>query len=274
MNIVKIPKKLRAISETLRSGQIEMGLEQLEQIIDFEPQKSIIRAEINYFRSNCETAMTNDENGLPFDEQWYAGNVLLEHFFAYSNTAIISDNVSRAENFYRNFLTEKEKLNLPEHRIKVYRHQVKNHLAKLKGEKDLIIDKKKLQIVKDGKSTDEFIAQLKEYRPKLTFESLKGAEYLLNFMFEEGNTDESLDYYEKFADQIASEDSHINAGRLYQLRGQTDKAKASIIRFVNNWHPVEYIQVTPMILFSYEDLHQLLTKEFKQEILHTPKGKY
>lgn len=28
-----------------------------------------------------------------------------------------------------------------------------------------------------------------------------------------------------------------------------------------------YIQVTPMILFSYEDLYPLLTKEFKQEIL-------
>ncbi len=273
MEIVKIPKKLRDISETLRSGQIEMGLEQLEKIKDFVPQKAIIKAEINYFNSNSEIAMTNDENGLPFDEQWYAGNILFEHFFAYSNTAIISDNISRAETFYKNFLVEKEKLNLPEHRINLYRYQVKNHLAKLKGEKNLSIDKKPLQFVNDGKSTDEFVAQLKEYRPKLTLDSLKGAEYLLHFMFEKGNSDESLSYYEKFADQIINDDIHINAGRLFQLRGQTDKAKESIIRFVNNWYPVEHIQVTPMILFSYEDLYPLLTKEFKQEILQAPKGK-
>lgn len=43
--------------------------------------------------------------------------------------------------------------------------------------------------------------------------------------------------------------------------------------FVDNWYPVEYIQITPMILFSYEDLYPLLTKEFKQEILQAPKAK-
>ena len=144
MEIVKIPKKLRDILNTLRSGQIEIGLEQLEKVKDFEPQKTIVKAEINYFKDNHEIAMENDENGLPFDEQWYAGNILFEHFFAYSNTAIISDNVSRAETFYNTFLTQKELLNLPEHRINVYKHQVKNHLAKLNGEKDLIINKKQV----------------------------------------------------------------------------------------------------------------------------------
>lgn len=273
MEIVKIPKKLRDILDTLRSGQIEIGLEQLEKIKDFEPQKAIVKAEINYFNSYHENAMENDENGLPFDEQWYAGNVLFEHFFAYSNTAIISDNISRAQTFYKNFLTEKEKLNLPEHRINVYRHQVKNHLAKLNGDKDLIINEKQLQIIKDGKSTDEFKEQLKEYRPKLKFDSVDGAEYLLNFMLEKGNTDESLAYYEKFADKIVNDNTHINASRLFHLKGQTDKAKKSLMTFVNNWYPVEHIQITPMILFSYEDLYPLLTKEFKQEILNTPKAK-
>lgn len=273
MDTVKIPKKLRDILDALRSGQIEIGLEQLEKIKDFEPQKAIVKAEINYFSNDYELAMMNDENGLLFDQQWYAGNILFEHFFAYSNTAIISDNISRAETFYKNFLTEKEKLNLPEHRINVYRHQVKNHLAKLNGEKDLIINKKQLQIVKDGKSTDEFKAQLKEYRPKLTFESVEGAEYLLNFMLEKGNIDESLAYYEKFADKIVNDNTHINAARLFHLIGKTDKAKKSLMTFVNNWFPVEHIQITPMILFSYEDLYPLLTKEFKQEILNMPKTK-
>ena len=215
MEIVKIPKKLRDILDTLRSGQIEIGLEQLEKIKNFEPQKAIILAEINYFSENYEVAMTSDENGLPFDEQWYAGNILFEHFFAYSNTAIISNNVLRAENFYTKFLTDKEKSDLPKHRIDTYKHQVNQHLAKLKGEKNLKIDAEILEVITNGKSTSEFIAQLKEYRPKLTFDSLDGAKYLLNFMFEEGNTDESLAYYEKYANELNNEDCHINASRLY-----------------------------------------------------------
>lgn len=269
MSIVKIPKKLRDILDTLRSGQIEIGLAQLEQIKGFEPQKAIVHAEINYFNSNYEIAMTNDENGLPFNDQWYAGNILSEHFSAYTNTALMTGSISRAETFYSNFLTEKEKLNLPEHQIRTYSLQIKRHLAKLKGENVL---SKPLKIVKDGKSTDEFIAQLKLYRPKLTFNSEKGAEYLLHFMLESGNTNESLAYYEKFADKIFIGDIHINAARLFYLTGQIDKAKQALLTFATNWYPVEHIQITPMVLFDYDDLLPLLTKEFKQEILNMPKG--
>ena len=273
MEIVKIPKKLRNIFDTLRSGQIETGLEQLDKIEGYEPQKAIVKAEISYFSNDYETAMINDENGLPFDEQWYAGNVLTEHFFAYSNSAIISNNVPRADFFYKKFLSEKENLNLQNHIINFYRHQIKNHLAKLSGEKKLVIDEEQLQTVKNGKSIDEFIIQLKKYRPKLMFDSVEGAEYLLNFMFEKGNTDESLSYYEKFADKILNENTHISASRLFLLTGQINKAQISLINFVNNWYPVEHIQIAPMILFSYEDLYPILTKDFKQEILNTPKAK-
>lgn len=107
----------------------------------------------------------------------------------------------------------------------------------------------------------------------MRFGSVKGAEYLLNFMLEKGNTEESLAYYEKFANKIVNENTHINAARLFHLTGQTDKAKKSVLTFVNNWYPVEHIQITPMTLFSYEDLYPLLTKEFKQEVLQTPKAK-
>ena len=132
---------------------------------------------------------------------------------------------------------------------------------------------KPIKIINDGKSTAEFIAQLKQYRPKLTFDSEKGAEYLLHFMLESGNTDESLAYYEQFAAKIFTDDIHINAGRLFYLTGQIDKAKQALLTFANNWYPVEHIQITPMVLFDYDDLLPLLTKEFKQEILSLPKGK-
>ncbi|MGJ1446421.1 hypothetical protein ACR79S_09405 [Sphingobacterium spiritivorum] len=90
---------------------------------------------------------------------------------------------------------------------------------------------------------------------------------------EKGNTDESLSYYEKFADKILNDNTHISASRLFLLTGQISKAQTSLINFVNNWYPVEHIQITPMILFSYEDLYPILTKDFKQEILSIPKAK-
>lgn len=272
MEIVKIPKKLRDIFDLLRGGQIETGLEQLSKIKDFEPQKAIAKAEISYFRSNYEDAMTNDENALPFDEQWYAGNILFEHFFAYTNTAINTNNIIRAEKFYSKYLTEKEKLGLPEHRINVYRHQINQHLSKLKGENNLKIDKKHLKIINEGDSRSDFIAQLKEYRPKLIYESSQAAEYLLYFMFEKGNTNESLAYYEKYAEKVTNEDHHINASRLFVLKGENEKAKKAILNYIKNWYPVEHIQITPIRLFQFEDLHPVLTKEFKNEILQTPKA--
>lgn len=50
--------------------------------------------------------MTNDENGFDRDEQ--LGNILFDIFFAYFNSAIVSNNISRAKNFYKTFLTEKK----------------------------------------------------------------------------------------------------------------------------------------------------------------------
>ena len=272
MDIVKIPKKLRDILDTLRSGQIELGLGHLAEIKNFEPQKNIILAEINYFSSNDELAMANDEKALPFDEQWYAGNILSEHFFAYTNAAIVSNNVQRAEKFYKTYLAGKEKSDLADHRLSTYKHQVSQHLAKLKGKKNLKISIEPLQVIQDGKSGADFMAQLKKYKPKLVYDSPAGAGYLLGFMFEEGNTDESLSYYEKYAEVLTNEDHHIQASRLFLLTGETEKAKKAILNYVKNWYPIEHIQITPMRLWEFDELYPILTKEFKEEILRMPKA--
>ncbi len=274
MEIVKIPKKIRDILDIFRSGQIEYGIELFDKIKGFEPQKALVLAEINYFSSEFESAMKNDEIALPNNQQWYAGNILYEHFFAYSNTAIESNNVLRAETFYKKFLLEKEKLDLPKHIIDAYKHQVSQHLEKLKGVKNLTIDPEPLQVIKNGESQSTFIEQLKKYRPKLTYESIEGAEYLLNFMFEEANTEESLSYYEKYADSLKNENTHINASRLFLATNQIEKAKKTILDYcIKCWYPVEYIQITPMRLFEFEELKPILTKEFKKEILYKSKAK-
>jgi hypothetical protein len=275
MAIAKIPKKLKDILNILRNGQIEEGLEQLEKIKDFEVQKSIVKAEINYFKSNYQEALRYDEQSLPFDDQWYAGNILTEHLFAYSYFSIVSGNFLQAEKFLKQFLLDKENIELPEHRINFYRHQITHHLMKINGEKKLIIDPTELNVIKNGNKEEEFIEQLKKYRPKLDYNSVEGAEYLLNFMFEKYNTISALEYYEIYADKIKLEDHHINAARLYVKNDDKEKASEALLRFsCKAWWPVEHIQITPMKLLMFEDLQPILTQELKNKILYSPKANH
>jgi hypothetical protein len=274
MNIIRIPSKLKVALSTLRSGQIELGLEQLDKIKGFEPQKSIAKAEINYFISNYEEALYFDELALPFSDQWYAGNILFEHLHAYSTTAILSNNSERAQNFLKRYLGEKEVLGLPDHILNTYRHQVTQHLNKLSNREDTVDNHKSLCLIEQGRTREEFITQLKEYRPKFTYDSVEGAEYLLHFMFEQGNTAEALEYYNRHSDKIRLEHHHINAARLYLKINSIENAKKAIMTYtINSWYPVEHIQVTPMRLWEYKDIRPIFTKELREEILLTPKAK-
>jgi hypothetical protein len=269
---VNIPKKFKDILDLLRSGQIEIGLEQLEKIDGFEPQKAIVMAEINYFSEKHETAMTYDEYALHFDEQWYAGNILHEHFIAYTYAAMISNNITRAKKFYKKYLTEKEKSGLKEFQMDNYRFMIKRQLRRLDGKK--INGKKTLKVIEEGKPKDTFIEQLKKYRPKFSYESADGAQYLLSFMFETANTKESLAYYEKYARGINYEDTHIDASRLFLAANKIAKAKKALMTFVTkSWCPVEILQITPMRVWEYDELYPLLTKNMKKKILYALKAK-
>jgi hypothetical protein len=52
MDVVKIPAKLRKALQTIRGGQVDVGLEQLAVLKGFEPQKASAAAEVAYFRGN------------------------------------------------------------------------------------------------------------------------------------------------------------------------------------------------------------------------------
>ena len=88
--------------------------------------------------------MNFDEKSLLFNEQWYAGNILTEHFFTYTNTAIKINQTERAEKFYNFFLETKEIENLPSHQINQYRYLIEQHIQKLNGVKNLKINPKNL----------------------------------------------------------------------------------------------------------------------------------
>lgn len=267
MSIVKIPKKMRAILADIRNGQVASGLERLSSLKGFEPQKALVQAELSYFRNEYEKA-------LPFNEQWYASNVLTEHLFAYSRAALLSGNVQRASQFLQQFLAEKEKLNLPDHSLHFYRYQVAQHLQRLAGAQHLPSNPQPLPPLATGSPKGEFVAQLREYRPKLTFDSAAGADYLLHFMFATAATPEVLRYYHIYADELRTENHHLSAARLYVQLGDVKSARKAILTYAAiAWFPVEHTQVVPMRLWEFEELYPILTPAFKGEILALSKAR-
>jgi len=273
MSIEKLPKKLKDIFTEIRSGEVEQGINNLNSIKGFEAQKNIALAEIFYYNDDYDSAMEKDESSLLHEDKWYAGNILIEHFFAYTYGAMISNQIERAINFYNFFLECKEQLDLPSYSINQYRYQVEQHLLKLKGFKNVKIDPPLLDVLKEGKDKEEFEKLLKENRPKLNPDSIEGIEYILHFMITDSKSSDVFECYENYADQIRIENIHIDIARLYALSGKTKRSQETLIRYAEKcWWPVEHFQILPMKVFEYDELKTVLTSELKQQILEVPKA--
>jgi len=274
MSIEKLPKKLRVFFDEIRSGVVENCITNLDSIEGFDAQKGIVLAEIFYYQSDYNSAMDYDERSLLHNDKWYAGNILTEHFYAYTYAAIESDQVERAIKFYNFFLEVKEQLDLPEHSLSQYRYLVEQHILKLQGCKNLQIDQPPINFKTEGKEKREFEDQLRKYRPKLDPDSIEGIEYILHFMITDCAYSDVFEYYEEYADKIRIEDIHLDLSRLYIVSGQVELAQKTLIRYAEkSWWPIEHLQVLPMRVFEYTELLPILTDELKREILKIPKAK-
>jgi hypothetical protein len=273
--VTKLPKKIRTILIDFRKGKIEDSLIELEKIEGFEPQKNLIKSQINYFQEEYENAMNYDEKALPFNDQWYAGNIITEHFFAYSNSAILSNQVEKATKFYNGYLENKIGQNLPDHKINFYKHQISQHLQKVKGEKDLIINfHKPYEIKNKGEPIEKFYDQYERVHQNSDFKSKDAIGYIFHFLIDYGNTEECLNYYEENWESVIMEESHLKVAQIYRTQNQIDKSQEVIHRFATKfWYPIEHLQIVPMKLWCYEDLIPILDKELKREILKTNKEK-
>lgn len=273
--MVKLTNELIKILKDFRKGKIQESQIKLDKVEGFDVQKSLVKAQINYFKEDYKKAMRYDEKALPNNDQWYAGNILSEHFFAYSNSAIQSNQVERASKFYKAYLANKVKQNLPEHKINFYKHQVSQHLQKLEGEKNLIINCHKAYEIKEkGEPIEKFYQQYQNVRDSSALKSRAAIEYMLHFLIEYGNTNECLNYYETNWESIIMEDNHLKVAQIYKAKKQIEKAKEVILRFAEKfWYPIEHLQIVPMKLWCFEDLLPLIDKELKLEILAVNKAK-
>ena len=272
MNIVKIPKKLKDIFQEIRSGNIENSIEKLIEFSNFDVQKNIVFAQLSYYQNHYQEAMNFDEKSLLFNEQWYAGNILTEHFVAYTYAAQKINETERAKKFYFFYKEIKENLSLPSHQINQYNYLVEQHISKLNGNKNLSIDPIQLNLIVNGDSFSEIEKIQKKNRPDLNNKHLEKIEYLLYFMIINCNSEEVFKYYENYSDEIRNENIHLDISRLYSLAKRKEEAENALLRYATNWFPVESLQIAPMTIFEHNELDFILTEEFKNKILKTPKS--
>lgn len=129
-----------------------------------------------------------------------------------------------------------------------------------------MLGEKPICAIANGTTQSEFKEKLNQYRSKIAYDSTEGAAYPLYFMIKKGTTTGTLTYHEKFAAELRSEDTHINAERLYILTNQVNKAETAIINFVKNWLPIDHLQGMPMRLWTFEDLYPILTSYFLEKV--------
>ncbi|PJK13198.1 hypothetical protein CO614_02175 [Lysobacteraceae bacterium NML120232] len=252
--VARIPKKLVVVFDILRSGQIEEGLAQLAQIDGFAPQKAAAQAEVAYFQSDFARAMTLDESWWPQSKQWYAINPLAEHLLAYAWAAKANGQVAHAQKQLRAAFPASLKI-------------AQNALAALTAP-----DPAPAAERQSGRSMDDLLAQLKQYKPKYRPYSADGVRYLLHFVLIEASTRDALTYYEAHCALVDSFDHHMNAARLYHAVGDTAAAQAAICRAAPHFAPVEHTQVAPMRLWEYRSLTPLYTPDLLQTLLRMDKN--
>lgn len=146
------------------------------------------------------------------------------------------------------------------------------HLQRLAGAQHLPIDPEPLPPQATGAPLDAFAPQLRQYRPKLTFDSAAGADYLLHFMFTSAATAEVLPYYRTYANGLRTESHHLDAARLYAQLGDQEAAEQALLTYAAiAWFPVEHTQVAPMRVWEFAELLPILTSELTTQLLLLPK---
>jgi len=270
---MELTSKLKSLLIEFRKGEIDSSLIKLESIQGHEIRKYLIKAQINYLKEEHDKAMEFTELALPHNHHWYAGNILTEHFFAYSNTAIKTNQIARAKDFYEKFLKNKLESSLPEHKSNFYTHQITQHIKKLDGQKNLIIDfNKPYQIINEGKSIAEISKEYQKSRKTLNLESIDAKGYIMYFLTNYGNTKECLEYYESNWKSLLLDNTHFKIAQIYTSLNLKDKAIEVILRATTKfWRPVDHLQIVPIKIWTYEDLLPFLDKEMKLTILYANK---
>ena len=144
MSVVKIPKKLKDICESIRNGDRGEALELLAKVDKFDVQKHAIYAELAYFAYELEKGIDHGKIVISNNDQWYAGNVYDEHLAAFVFSSIQIQKQDEAIEFLNGFLESKKSENLLPHQVRRYEISVTNLLRKVKGFwKDIKIKKTK-----------------------------------------------------------------------------------------------------------------------------------
>jgi hypothetical protein len=260
------PSTLKKAFLAIRSGDVAGGMKQLDAIEGFEAHKAIARAEIAYMAGDWKKGMDESFSFLPFADICHYINITEEHIQLITIGAY--ETKTRKETATR----LKELLNASKNNKQVFKmlnFSVNAALDILKTDATLTAEygPKRPEERTGGRTLEDIIQQQEDVKPKITKKPVERAEYLLFFLFEDGNTKDFLKIYEPVADKIDSYETHIQAMREYLAVKKSAGAKKALERYLKEWVPIEHMQVEPVALLLDRTLTGILDMKTRKHIL-------
>lgn len=267
----RFPTKLKDAFKLIRQGKIEEGKKQMNEVKDMESQKAIAMAELAYFEHDWNKGLELSCAFLPDMEACHYSNIYDEHFAMIVLASHHTGKWDQTEKFLTGLMKSYEKL--PKKKQPLQRiFQIEEKLEMIKNKKETMKSFSTKPVERTtGKSLDEIIEQQKKFKPKLNDKPLEKAEYILYFLNYNGKTKDFIKLYEEFGEKL-SYVQHERAAKEYLAVGDLQKAQQALTIYVKQWHPVEHMQVEPVILMTQNDLLPALTKEWCHRAITTPKA--
>ena len=279
--IVSPPKKMKTICDEIRSGNIDSGINQLNKIPGYIPQKNAILAEIAYFDSRYDDGMLLDEEVFYHFDEWYGTNISKEHIGAYTYASIYSDNIDKGAYFLRKFWEQVFNGNEPDHIKQYYAVQIAKALDLLSGDSEKIknVILKDAYVEPDTPLAYEVIFKERQLETKKMSETLQPDFILrvLDSIYRKGHPEDYVAYFEETKEKIKGHGlAFIRAAKIYHYLDNADcieKVETSLIDYARiGWVPINHTMVTPMTLFCYPVLFSYYSIPLLKRILHSEKS--
>lgn len=261
MEAVKIPKKFADICKLIRDGQ-EEGLTKLNDYAGLENQKKAVLAEVAYFEGDFEKAIELDKEISPYWDEWHYSNIRGEHVAAMSFAACKLGKQSEIIDFFaqQSALAESD-ADKPEHIKNAYKHSYAMQTEYIKtGTIPYFSEKETYKVPDTLLSMDEMAKEILLKNKKIDIESEKGQEALFRLSISKGSPENTLNLYEKVADNNLSTMWHIHALSICNYLNDNEKTFEIILRMAKQrlWFVAAVTQVRPMEFFTHPSIFPYL----------------
>lgn len=265
--VLRATTGFKAVAETIRAGDVDTGLAELEGVRAPEPFKAMVRGEVAAFRLDWDTTVDESLTVVEAawtERAWDSGTVFQDHLRLLTYAALRSGSHDDVLEFVGRLPLRGD------HTDRVLSMAVVGVRNAL--ENDTTLDERARHEIPRPRGTGAGISSLYNMlatnRPRVPPDSADGISYLLNLAHTSIATSEVLTLYETVADQLVLPQQHEETALLYLAVADEAGAWRAMCRYARVWAPFEHSQVEPVQLFGSYALGQLITEERGRTILY------